>query len=195
MPIQQKQEKWAITQDSSMPFPETPSIRSICGCDNCCYDTLNLLLQDWPAIEKYIKELTMWFTTYIDHEGEPMIHDIIRSGLESYAKELYDQNSDRMPHRRVFAYIKCSLDRAAQLAAFSVATKSKRENWDVLSESPFSIWRLGKSELSIQGNSSLEHDVLLMELYKKLLPQSIKKVFWRYNYEEVFVGDGSGCST
>lgn len=173
-------------------FAATPSTNVVCGSDTRSLDTLNLLVNDWPAVEKYMRSLSVLYTDFIYYGGTPIINIIIKSGLDAYAAKHYDLSEPRLPRDRVLAYIQSSLQRAVELSSFKIAD-SKKDEWTAITPDPFSVWRLGRERFEVHAHT-VDSEKFMEALYKKLLPVSIKKVFKRHDYEKIILVDSLGSA-
>ena len=179
---------WSI-QVKNTYYLQTPDKASICGKDAMLRYAYDHLLFQWTSVEAFFREITHLLTDFIFYDKEPVVNIIIKNGLIAYRELLDLDDSELRPHDRVMRFFTVVISTAKKVCAFTVKDNNSGDTWNVLDDTPLTIWRFNRNNLFIEKNDLVELDIA-KSIYQKTLPRNIKLAMRRHRHEDtILAGD------
>lgn len=183
---------WSI-QVKNTYYLQTPDKASICGDDAELRYAYDHLLFQWTSIEAFYREIAHLLTDFTFYDKEPVVNIILKSGLMAYRELLDSDDSALRPHDRVMRFFTVAISTAKKVCAFTVKDNNSGDTWNVLNDSPLTIWRFNKIDLTIEENDLTEQDIAIT-IYKKTLPSNIKLAMRRHQHEDTILAGDLACN-
>ena len=150
------------------------------------------LLFQWTSVDAFFREITHFLTDFIFYDKEPVVNIILKNGLMAYRELLDLDDSALRPHDRVMRFFIVVISTAKIVCAFTVKDINSDETWNVLDDSPLTIWRFNRNNLLIEKNDLAELDIA-KSIYQKTLPSNIKLAMRRHRHEDTILAGDLAC--
>ncbi len=182
---------WSI-QVKNTYYLQTPDKASICGEDAELRYAYDHLLFQWTSVDAFFREITHFLTDFIFYDKEPVVNIILKNGLMAYRELLDLDDSALRPHDRVMRFFIVVISTAKIVCTFTVKDINSDETWNVLDDTPLTIWRFNRNNLLIEKNDLAELDIA-KSIYQKTLPSNIKLAMRRHRHEDTILAGDLAC--
>ncbi len=176
---------WSIQTTKENPL-QIPNKTTICGDDRTlqyAYDHISFI---WLSIKEFINNTESVLSTSIIYNNKLIVNDFLKKGLIAYKEQLDIKDDSIYSHDAVACFLLAVIKTTKTTCNFIITDNNSGETWDILNDTPLSIWRLNRQDLSIAQNN-LTNNEIARAVYLKITPANIKRSMRRHKHEHAIL--------
>lgn len=177
-----KKNKWFIKITDNAAFQNKAMI---CENDRTLQHAYDHISFQWASVTVFLKN-THVLTKGVFYNNKQVAIEFIKKGLIAYRDQLEIRDESICPHDRVARFLMAVIKAAKTTCDFIVTDNNTGETWDILNDTPLTIWKLNRQDLSIAQNNLNNNDIAVT-IYKKIVPMNIKRSMRRHEHEHAIL--------
>ncbi len=175
---------WTIQMPEESAL-QAPNKATTCGNDRTLQHAYDHFLFLWIPITIFMNNMHV-LTVGVFYDNSSVVNNFIKKGLIAYRNQLSIRDESICPHDRMAQFLLTAIKTAKTTCNFIITDNDNGETWDILNDTPLSIWKLNRQNLSIAQNNLNDNDIAVA-IYKKIVPINIKRSMRRHKHEHAIL--------